>query len=146
MRGHPLHPALVHFPLALLLTATLADLAGLAGVWSDPQFAARLMAAGLAAGLLAMIAGMLDLRRLDEPLMDRAMRHVGAVAVGWLGYGVALYLRRDSLAGEAAVPAASHALSLLGACALVFGGWLGGELVYRYGAGRVTGERPANRP
>ena len=64
----------MHFPLALLLTATLADLAGLAGVWRDPQFAARLMAAGLAAGVLAMIAGMLDLRRLDEQQTDR-IRH-----------------------------------------------------------------------
>ena len=146
MRGHPVHPALVHFPLALLLTATLADLAGLAGVWRDPQFAARLMAAGLAAGVLAMIAGMLDLRRLDEQQTDRAMRHAAAMAIGWLGYAVALYLRRDSLAGEAVAPAASQALSLLGACALVLGGWLGGELVYRHAAGRVTAERPADRP
>ncbi len=40
MAGHPVHPALVHFPLGLLLTATLADLAGVAGIWPEPRFAA----------------------------------------------------------------------------------------------------------
>ena len=33
MRGHPVHPALVHFPLGLLLSATVADL----GDYLDPD-------------------------------------------------------------------------------------------------------------
>jgi len=138
MAAHPIHPALVHFPLGLLLTATLADLAGLAGVWSEPRFAALLIAAGLAGGLLAMAAGLYDFARLDEAVVPHAMRHMAAVALAWLGYAVALYLRREVLSGASDPSAASVAVSCASAAVLALGGWLGGELVYRYGAGRIA--------
>lgn len=134
MLRHPLHPALVHFPLALLLTATLADVAMLAGLWSDRHFALVLMALGLVAGLAAMAAGLVDFTRLDETLAPRAVRHMATVGAAWIGYAVALYLRRDL---AAPVPTASTVLSLASAVVLAVGGFLGGELVYRYGAGRI---------
>jgi uncharacterized membrane protein len=136
MAAHPLHPALVHFPLALLLTATLADLAGVAAACPAPRFAALLIALGLAAALPTMAAGLWDFRRLDETQVPHALRHMGAVAVAWLGYGVALYLRRDTLVSGIEPPLASVGVGLVSAVVLGFGGWLGGELVYRYGAGR----------
>lgn len=139
MAAHPLHPALVHFPLALLLSATIADFATLAGVWAEPRFTALLMAAGLAAALPTMAAGLYDFRRLDERQARHALRHMAAVGVGWLGYAVALYLRRDAFAGAAA-GGASVAVGVASAVALGFGGWLGGELVYRYGAGRIAAD------
>jgi uncharacterized membrane protein len=138
MAAHPIHPALVHFPLGLLLTATFADLAGLAVSWPEPRFAAVLMALGLAAALPTMAAGLWDFRRLDETQVPHATRHMGAVGLAWIGYAVALYLRRDSLMGEAEPSTASIAVGLLSAAALGLGGWLGGELVYRYGAGRIV--------
>jgi uncharacterized membrane protein len=131
---HPLHPALVHFPLALLLTATLADVAMLAGVWSDRHFALVLMGLGLVAGLAAMAAGLADFTRLDETLAPPAIRHMATICAAWIGYAVALYLRRDL---EAPVPAASTVLSLASGAVLAVGGFLGGDLVYRYGAGRI---------
>jgi uncharacterized membrane protein len=138
--AHPIHPALVHFPLGLLLTATIADLAQLAGLWSEPRFTAWLMAAGLAAALPTMAAGLYDFRRLDELQARHALRHMAAVAVAWLGYAISLYLRRDTFAEAAGPSMASIAIGLAGAVALGFGGWLGGELVYRYGAGRIGSE------
>jgi uncharacterized membrane protein len=138
--AHPIHPALVHFPLGLLLTATIADLAGLAGLWAEPRFAAWLMAGGLAAALPTMAAGLYDFGRLDESQARHALRHMAAVAVAWLGYAVTLYLRRDTLAGSAEPSMASVAVGLASAAALGLGGWLGGELVYRHGAGRFTSE------
>jgi uncharacterized membrane protein len=137
MAAHPVHPALVHFPLGLLLTATIADLAAVAGVWSEPRFTAWLMAAGLAAALPTMAAGLYDFRRLDERQARHAMRHMAAMALAWLGYAVALYLRRDAFAGAGAPSVASIGVSLASAVALGIGGWLGGELVYRHGAGRI---------
>ena len=138
MAAHPIHPALVHFPLGLLLTATLADVARLAVAWPEPSFVAWLMAIGLAAALPTIAAGLYDFRRLDDTQVPHALRHMAAVALALLGYGVALYLRRDTLSGAAEVSSASFAIGLGSAAVLGFGGWLGGELVYRYGAGRIA--------
>lgn len=135
MLGHPVHPAIVHFPIALLLSATIADLAWVAGLTSDTHIAAILMAGGLAAGLVAMAAGMVDFARLDEALVPHAMRHMMAVGLAWLGYGVALYLRRDAISENVVMQAPTIAISVLSACVLALGGWLGGRLVYAFGAG-----------
>jgi uncharacterized membrane protein len=135
MFGHPLHPAVVHFPIALLLSATAADLIWLAGLTGDTHFAAVLMAAGLLMGLVAMSAGLFDLTKLDAALMPHALRHVGAVGTAWLGYAIALYLRRDSLFGSTDLGAATLALSIVSGTILAIGGWLGGKLVYSFGAG-----------
>jgi uncharacterized membrane protein len=133
--GHPLHPAVVHFPLALLLSATAADVAWVAGITGDVHIAAVLMAGGLAMGLVAMAAGLIDFAKLDEAVVPHALRHMAAVGVAWLGYAVALYLRRDALSGAATVGSISLALSLASALLLALGGWLGGRLVYTFGAG-----------
>jgi len=133
--GHPLHPAVVHFPIALLLSATAADLARLAGLTGDVHVAALLMAGGLVMGLLAMAAGMVDFARLDSDVVPHALRHMAAVGTAWLGYAVALYLRRDTLNGGSGLGSASVALSIASGLVLALGGWLGGRLVYTFGAG-----------
>jgi uncharacterized membrane protein len=138
MLGHPIHPALVHFPIALLLSATIADLAWLTGLTHDTHIGAILMAGGLAGGLLAMGAGMADLVRLDEALVPHATRHMTVVGLAWLGYAIALYLRKDSLLETATLGTLAVALSLISALLLAFGGWLGGRLVYTFGANVET--------
>lgn len=135
MFGHPLHPAIVHFPIALLLSATFTDVAWMAGLSQDAHIAAVLMAGGLAMGLVAMGAGLLDFTRLDEAVVPHALRHIAAVGTAWLGYAVALYLRRDVLSGSTDLGSATLALSLVSALVLALGGWLGGRLVYTFGAG-----------
>ena len=135
MFGHPLHPALVHFPIGLLLSATLADLAWAADLTSDVHVGAVMMAGGLCAGLLAMGAGMFDLTRLNAETVPHAMRHMTVIGLAWLGYAVALYLRRDIFSGSAAIGMASFWTSVVSAGLLALGGWLGGRLVYTFGAG-----------
>jgi uncharacterized membrane protein len=137
MAAHPLHPAVVHFPLGLLLSGTLVDLGQLTGLWAEPRFAALLIAGGLIGGLAAMAAGLYDFSRLSDAQVPHALRHMAAVGAAWLGYAAALYLRRDVLAGADDVSTASIATSIGSAVVLGLGGWLGGELVYRYGAGRI---------
>ena len=134
MFGHPLHPAIVHFPIALLLSATIADMAWLAGLTADVHVGAVMMAGGLAAGLVAMIAGVIDFTRLEEAVVPHAFKHMGAVGLAWIGYGAALYLRRDVFSGGSSLGTASIATSLISACLLGAGGWLGGRLVYTFGA------------
>jgi uncharacterized membrane protein len=134
MLGHPVHPALVHFPVALLLSATIADLAWVAGFTHDTHVGAVLMAGGLAGGLLAMLAGMVDLVRLDQKLVPHATVHVAFVGLAWTGYGIALYLRKESLFASASISSAAIAVSLVSALLLACGGWLGGRLVYTFGA------------
>ena len=90
MLGHPLHPAIVHFPIALLLSATIADVAWLAGWTGDVHLGAVMMAGGLAAGLVAMAAGMVDFISLDEVIVPYALQHISAVGLAWIGYAAAL--------------------------------------------------------
>lgn len=93
------------------------------------------MAGGLAMGLVAMGAGLLDFTKLDEAVVPHAVRHIMAVGLAWLGYGIALYLRRDALQGASSIGSASLALSFVSALVLCVGGFLGGRLVYTFGAG-----------
>jgi uncharacterized membrane protein len=141
MLGHPVHPALVHFPIALLLSATIADLAWVAGVTPDTHVGAVLMAGGLAGGLLAMGAGMIDLIKLDHKLVPHVMVHASFVGRAWVGYGIALYLRKESLSASATQSGQAVAASLVSALLLAFGGWLGGRLVYAFGANVAPAER-----
>jgi uncharacterized membrane protein len=141
MLGHPVHPALVHFPIALLLSATIADLAWVAGVTPDTHVGAVLMAGGLAGGLLAMGAGMIDLIKLDQKLVPHVMVHASFVGLAWVGYGIALYLRKESLSASATLSGQAVAASLVSALLLAFGGWLGGRLVYTFGANVAPAER-----
>ena len=141
MFGHPLHPAVVHFPVALLLSASAADLALLAGVTSDVHIGSVLMAGGLVMGLVAMGAGLLDFTKLEAAVVPHAVRHMTVMGIAWLGYAIALYLRRDAFSGGVTIGSASIALSLASALLLSVGGWLGGRLVYTFGAG-VSKTRP----
>lgn len=141
MLGHPVHPAIVHFPVGLLLSATIADFAWVAGLTADTHVGAVLMAGGLAGGLLAMGAGMADLIKLDQKLVPHVMMHASFVGLAWLGYGIALYLRKDSLTASASLSGQAIAVSLVSALLLAFGGWLGGRLVYTFGA-NVEPSRP----
>ena len=134
MFGHPGHPALVHFPIALLLSATIADLAWVAGLTHNTHIGAILMAGGLVAGLLAMAAGMVDLLRLDQKLIGHATVHMIVVGAAWIGYAVAFYLRKDALSGMPPLRPSTIAVSVLSSIVLAAGGWLGGRLVYTFGA------------
>lgn len=143
MLGHPVHPALVHFPIALLLSATIADVSYVAGLTLNTHIAAILIAGGLAGGLLAVVAGLLDLARLDQRLVGHATVHMSVVGAALVGYAVALYLRKDALFAFPPVSTVSIAISIASAMTLAAGGWLGGRLVYTFGA-NVERARPAN--
>jgi uncharacterized membrane protein len=133
---HPLHPALVHFPIACWVLSAPCDLAA----WwlNDAQYwhiAWLLIAAGILLALPAMLAGMLDMAKIQNK-NKKALKilhwHIGLVSTAWLFYLISLILREASTAppGAAAVICA-----VVGLIVLLVGGWHGAELVYRHGIG-----------
>jgi uncharacterized membrane protein len=136
--GHPLHPALVHFPVALWLAAVLWDLVG----WwqsSDPlwwQLSYWTLALGLAAALPAIATGLLEFLAMepDDPAMNTATAHMMAMIGATAIFAASWVLRAK--AGAAAAPTVwAVSLVFAGAAVLGAGGWLGGTLVYRHGIG-----------
>ena len=133
---HPLHPALVHFPVACWSLAVAADFASLhfgTAAWS---WSGGLLAVGCAMAVVAMLAGLLELARVPEGVAMRdAYLHMSAMLVALLLFATSLLLRLDHLK-----PLAPNIVSLLldtgGFVALAVGGWLGGKMVYGHGVGR----------
>jgi uncharacterized membrane protein len=140
---HPLHPALVHFPIACWSLATLADLAGL--VWGEPawRFSGVLMLTGIGCAIPAMLAGLLELAKLaaDSPATRDVNRHMILAMAALAFYTASVFARLQGVhLSSPGLPAL--ALSVLGFLALGAAGWLGGKLVYGHRLG-VTPLPPA---
>jgi uncharacterized membrane protein len=151
--GHPVHPMLVAFPVALLVLAPVWDGLAVLGVLADARTAGYFCTlAGLVTGGLAAIAGFVDLVKIpsSKPAAVRvALAHASCalVAVSLCGTGFAFR------GGVAAMPGAGVlGLEIAGALVLVATGWLGGHLVFRHGIGvelvdgeHSVGERPSQK-
>jgi len=131
-RSHPIHPALVHFPLAFLIGAFGFDLAGnwtgTPALWTTGAY---LAAAGVISALVAAIPGFLDYFYTVPPKSSgkrRATRHMiinlAAVALFALAWGLRL-----PVSAEPAAPILL--LEAAGTLCLLAGGYLGGVLVSR---------------
>ena len=143
---HPLHPMLAHFPMACWSLATIADIASLhygPTVW---HLAGTLLWIGALVAVPTIFIGVFDLIQIPkEPAPIRAgFMHMGVMLVAFLLYLMSLLLRVHE--GHIIDPAiAARTFSVLGFALLLVGGWLGGTLVYGYGAGgdRKNGETSA---
>ncbi|HJW47255.1 MAG TPA: DUF2231 domain-containing protein [Lysobacter sp.] len=143
--NHPLHPALVHFPIACWSLATAADAVSL--FWGEPawKFAGLLLAIGTVAAIATMLAGFVELMKVDadSPAMRVANRHMLLAVIAWSCYAASLFLRLEGTTLREPGPVALG-LSALGFAALCVTGWLGGTLVYEHGVGtRKTALRNA---
>lgn len=130
--GHPIHPALIPFPLAFLVGALVADLLGLLlhrpALWATGW---HLAIAGVAMGLVAAVPGIIDYRHSvppDSSGKKRATKH-GLVNSAAL----VLFLTAWWIRGAAFTPPDLPVLALeaVGAALLGWGGWMGGTLVNR---------------
>lgn len=133
---HPVHPSLVHFPVACWSLAVATDFASLRFGEAAWSWSAGLLAVGCGMALVAMLAGLVEFARVPEgPAMRDAYLHMGAMLLALTLFATRLLLRLDQLH-----PLAPDTLSLLldaaGFLALAVGGWLGGRLVYGHGVGR----------
>ncbi len=139
----PLHPAVVHFPIALVVLSVGADAVGWAlgsRAIASSLFAAGWLALGGAAlsAVVAVGLGIRDMRRAtiaDE--VHKQVHYHRRVGFSVLGALALLFTWRMSqvLAGHAGVGlvyllAGAAILALVG-----YQGWLGGELVFRHRVG-----------
>ena len=130
INGHPLHPALVSYPFALLTTAFGFGAAALASRNRElAMVSRRLVPAGISAGVVAASAGLVDYLYTVPPessAKDRAAKH-GLLNLTALTLFAASWLvgRRSSRA------AVALALQGAGTAVMTAAGWMGGTLVFR---------------
>lgn len=133
---HPLHPVLVHFPVACWSLAVATDFASLHFGEVAWRWSGGLLAVGCAMAAIAMLAGLLEFARVPEgAAMRDAYLHMGLMLAALCLFAARLLTRLDHFH-----PLAPNALSLLldvaGFLMLSIGGWFGGRLVYGHGVGR----------
>jgi uncharacterized membrane protein len=139
MTRHPIHPMLVHFPLAAWLFTAASDVAWL--VNGRPFFshmAVFLCLAGVAVGALAAMFGAGDLQRVKgQKALERiAYIHASLMGTAWVLSLVALVLRIDEMfMTRIPEPLAVIVLDFVVAALVLAGAFFGGELVYRHGVG-----------
>jgi uncharacterized membrane protein len=137
--GHPVHPVVTHFPMALLPVSFFGDLIG---IWTDASFwwsfSFYNLAIGLVLSIPALITGMIDFMAIpQEGAADRvAMRHMTIIITAITLYTGSFFIRFGVEIPSGWRLISSVSLSLLGLIFLLIGGWLGGQLVYRFGVGR----------
>ena len=85
--------------------------------------------------MLAMIAGLLELRFIDmsSEAMRVATQHMMIMATVWLCFLLALMLSISTGLDHSSVQVAAGACAGVGFLLMGVGGWLGGRLVYEFG-------------
>lgn len=133
--GHPIHPILIHFPVAALLGLAATDLAWV--LTGDPFWARAglwLAGVGAAGGWGAGLVGVIDL--LFEPGIRRLITgwcH-SLIAVMMLSVATFNWMLRWDDAAVYIQPWGLY-LSLLTAALIIPAGIFGGQLVYEHGVG-----------
>ncbi|MEW5926107.1 MAG: DUF2231 domain-containing protein [Gemmatimonadota bacterium] len=134
MRLQELHPALVHFPIALLPTALAADALGrLSGSETLMETGRRIMPAAAASAAAAGVAGLISQQASEVPegahpyLVTHRNVNLGVIGL------TALLARKRARCRR---PGVGYLLAGLGTLATVaYTAYLGGHMVYEHGVG-----------
>lgn len=134
--GHPIHPMLIPFPIALWIFSLIADIIYL---WrGNPAWewiAFYTLAGGIIGAILAAVFGIIDYFTIkDKKVSNIAAWHARINVLALLLFAASFYLRTTSgarfVSGSLTIPVV---LSIVGVISITVSGWLGGELVYKYG-------------
>lgn len=138
--GHPLHPMLIHFPVAALVGLPAADAALL---WSGDPFWARaglwLAGVGAAGGWVASVAGLIDLLSVQAIRRKVTAWSHALLAVMLLSLATLNWLQRLHEGADASVAPLGIGLSLLVLLLIALAAYLGGKLVYEHAVAVDTG-------
>ena len=137
--GHPIHPILIPFPLALWTTSFAVDVIFyFYRNFSLQTISKFLLAAGCLGAVAAAIPGIIDwLSIKDKQVKNVANWHARLNVIALIVFAISLYLRMR--AGGARMVGYGmeipFLLSFLGVILISISGWLGGELSFKYGVG-----------
>lgn len=134
--GHPVHPMLVHFPIALWTVAAGAYVVSTAGVSELAAEIGRFAnMGGLVMSILAMFAGVLELRSVgsQSEAMCVATWHMMIMATVWVCFLLALMVSISAGLDRSTAQISAAACALVGFVLMGVGGWCGGRLVYEFG-------------
>lgn len=136
IHGHPLHPLLIHFPIAALMMLVFTDILFW---WTEDPFWARagfyLAAAGTILGGISGLVGAIDLFTVARiRRLVTAWAH-GILAVMLLSLAAFNFMLRWGPDPAALIVPWGIYTSLLTAALISITGLLGGQLVYEYGVG-----------
>ena len=135
--GHPIHPMLIPFPIALWIFSLVADLIYLwrgNPVWKN-YIAFYALLAGIIGAAAAAVPGIIDWLSIRDRTVKRlADWHARLNVIALIVFAIEFYLRTSSgvrwIGDSLTIPLA---LSVLGVVLITISGWLGGEMVYRHG-------------
>jgi uncharacterized membrane protein len=139
--GHPFHAILVAIPIGAWTAALVFDIVGF--FTEDREAFTRgalwLIGIGLVGALVAAIVGLMDLATLEKGTRARRIGriHLRLNATAIILFAVSFVVRLG--ADVMAVSVLGFVLSLIAYLVIGASGYLGGELVYRYGV-RVADE------
>ncbi len=138
--GHPLHPAIVHFPVAAWTAAVATDALYLGlhdSIWW--QASLWLLVVGCVTALAAMTAGLADLAALPtgSHVQRRALRHMYVMSSAWIVYLIDLLVRFAGAGPNPTLGWIALLLSIVGLLTLLVGAFLGAQLVYDFGVGQT---------
>lgn len=146
--GHPLHVMLTDFPVVLWSVSLAADAVWF---WRGDQLWAQMafwcLAAGLAAALPTVVTGLIDYFAIqDKPSATfLATRHMTMMAGAASAFTISLLVRGGAVPVSTGRFAAAVGCSAAGLVLLIFGAWMGGELVLHHGIGCTADDNGNHR-
>jgi nitrite reductase/ring-hydroxylating ferredoxin subunit/uncharacterized membrane protein len=144
----PIHPALVHLPIALFPISLLLDIGG--WIWPDlPLVPAAFVAlvGGVITALLAAVFGFVDYSeiRRDHRARKTARLHMILNVIAILLFAISAFLHRSQW-NEPHVTLLPIIISVIGVALLGYSGYLGGHLVYSDGVAVGRHRYPGSLP
>ncbi len=137
INGHPVHPMIIPFPIALWVFSLVADVIFLwrgNPVWRD-YIAFYALLGGIIGAAVAAVPGVIDWLSLkDREVVKIANWHARLNVIALLIFAASFYLRTtggsELVSGSHTIP---FGLSVLGVILISISGWLGGEMVFKHG-------------
>lgn len=143
IKEHPIHPMLIAFPIGFWTGSLIADIAYAATgnvFWTG--MGTVLIGFGIIGALLAAVPGFIDYftAPMDRKTKRTATKHM-LVNLGITALYVINYFLRSGTPGTTT----GYILSVVGIAALLYAGWLGGDLVYDHKVGVAEKQQGGKR-